>query len=348
MTTTETKLQREAKRMIVKAEREDGAAVKPTKPKAAKAKKKKRLCTRAYKKLARKHPVLAPLAWVGVGLMTVLGRGTQYGGKYGGRALAWSGVRVGRASRAASRRLAAKVLADIHRHKWVPEADLIDGKRPRELYRCDGQQFTSTEALNNYLRSVRGADRPKAGAAPQPELQLGATAKTAGRVLVLPAERSGGRHRTGHRLPGARSAADLVNAYRENINKIGARIVDLNDTTTRLRYAATAFGQAPRPDTLADLRNLCVGMERAMGALRDGIEDFGLTLKRPATPDGKGGGNLDPTLVNPYFNRAKEHADGIGMAFTQFIAAFEAFYAVEIRLASGTVATPNMDLSKTG
>src|SRR5512145_201994 len=347
MTTTETKWQREAKRMIVKAERE-GAAVKPTKPKAAKAKKKKRLCTRAYKKLARKHPVLAPLAWVGVGLMTVLGRGTQYGGKYGGRALAWSGVRVGRASRAASRRLAAKVLADIHRHKWVPEADLIDGKRPRELYRCDGQQFTNTEALNNYLRSVRGADRPKTDAAPQPELQLGATAKTAGRVLVLPAERSGGRHRVGHRLPGARNAADLVNAYRENINKIGARIVALNDTTAALRRAAAQFGETPLPGPLAELRNICVGMELAMGELHDSIDKFGALLKRPSEPGGRGGGNIAAELVNPFFGAAKEHVDAAGREFTRFIAAFEVYYATAIRLAANADQTPNLDLSRTG
>lgn len=347
MATVETKYHREAKRMVTKMEREGGAAVKLTKPKA-KTKKKKRLCTRAYKKLARKHPVLAPLAWLGVGLMTLLGRGTQYGGKYSGRALAWSGVRVGRVSRAASRRLAAKIIADIHKHKWVPEAELIDGKRPREFYRCDGQQFTNAQALNNYLRNLRAAGRPDRGTAPRPELQLGATAKTAGKVLVLPAERSGGRHRAGHRLPGARNAADLVNAYRENINQIGARIVALNDTTAALRRAAAQFGETPLPGPLAELRNICVGMELAMGELHDSIDKFGTLLKRPSAPGGRGGGNIAAELVNPFFGKAKEHVDAAGREFTRFIAAFEVYYATAIRLAANADETPNLDLSRTG
>lgn len=346
----DTKWHQQAKRMIDAAENEGGATVKVASGKTSKTpKKKKPIRTRAYKKLARNHPVAAPFAWLALALLTLIGKSTKGGVKYGARGLGWSGVRLGRGSKSASRRLARKIRADVNKRKWTTEGPSVNGKQPREHYLCGcGGSFTTAQALNRHLLDAhRGESRSSAKASP-PELQAGATAKTAGKVLVLPAEKGGGRHRDSHRLPGARSVDDLVKAYRPITIKIGARIVALNDSTARLRRAAVQFGETPLPNSLAELRNVCVGVERAMGALNEAIGEFGMLLKRPSDSDGKGGGNIAATLVNPYFIQAQQHADGVGLQFTRFIAAFEAFYAAQIRAAGGSVPTPNLDLSKTG
>jgi hypothetical protein len=341
----ESKWQTEGRRMLEADELERQARnLRPPRPKPAQKKKPARV--RAYKAVSSKHSGLAAALYLVVGLFTLIGKA----GKGSAIGLKWSGVGVGRTSRYTYRRLVTRAVVDIHRRKWVPEAPAVDGqRRPREHYRCCGEQFTTTQSLNRHLLAAHRGEKRQTTANPLPELQVGVTTKTAGKVLVLPAGQNGGRHRRSHQVPGARRVEDLVTAYRGSIDKIGARIVALNDTTGQLKRAAAQFGQTPKPKTLADLRNVCVGMEQAMGALRDAIGEFGMLLKRPGAPGDKGGGaNIEPTLVNQYFGRAQEHVDATGLEFTKFIAAFEAFYAMQIRMAGGQVPVPAMDLSKTG
>lgn len=329
-----TKWQAEAKRLIDKAERDGSATVKTSRKKPT----KKTWRARAYTKMARKHPVAAIPVWTVIALATLVGKSAK-----------WSGIGAGRGSRSAgkviSRHLGARVNADLHKRKWTPQAEPVDGRWPKEHYRCCGHSYTSTQTLNAHQLTHRSEGR-RGTRPPAATIQIATTASHAGKVLVLDAAKSGGRHRASHQLPRARNVNDLVTHYREHLNRIGVGIMAVNSTTRRLKQAATAFGtDTPCPGPLADLRAICVGMEVAMGALSEAIDEFATMLKKPGDA---GGANIAAELVNPYLTRAREYADATGREFTRFIAGFEVYYADAIRAAAHGAPLPAMDLSKTG
>lgn len=329
-----TKLQRQGERVI--RDTEHGP---PKRKDSGGSRKKKSLASRAKNKIRRKHWILRPVAYLGVGLLVGVGKCAK-----------WTAIGTGKASKWSGRKVVAKARRDLHTRKWVPEAPRPAGTRwfqRVESLECCGKHFHSVEGLNHHaVTAHRGEARQ--WAAPRPKIQRGHRRATEGKVIVRPAVAGGGRHRARHNIPDQRRADQLVAAYRAQLTKIGDKVMATEGNAKALVRAAKDFADTPKPRTLADLRDQCVGMERAGAELADAIDQYAAMLRRGAEDaSDRRGANLDPALVTPYMTRAAEYATQMGKEFTRFIAAFEDYYGLEI-LAARKKTTPAVDLSKTG
>lgn len=294
--------------------------------------RKKPLRVRAYRRLAkRKHRVLGALAYAGLGSGALLRASVK-----------WTVIGGGRGSRWAYRRVSRQVRTEAQRRKWTPPPG--NDRVPRSCVQsvCNPCQkpFNSPEALNQHMLAAHRHEQRQASR-PTHQIQRSVTRRTAGKTIVRPAVAGGGRHRLRHNLPGAKRIAELVAAYDPHLRKIGDLVMSAETAAAHLGRAAKAFGDQPTPRTLADLRAGAVGFERAMGILADALGNYARTLVVRA--------KVDPMVVRPYWDTAREHVENAGRCGTQFIAAFEELYSLQIAAANrADLAAPNLDLSKTG
>jgi hypothetical protein len=331
---TPTRLQAQASKTLREAE--EGPPVRRN----TGERKRKSLASRAKNKIGRKHKILRPLTYLTVGLLVGAGKCTKWTAIGAGKAGKWGGVR-----------LAHKVRTDMRKRKWVPAAPRPSGMsrfRAHVRYSCTcGKAYSSIEALNHHLVTGHRGEAKQYSKA-KPKIQRGHRRVTEGKVIVRPAGADGGgRHRARHNLPNARRVAAILAAHQEHLTKIGVAVMAADSAAAAFRRAAKEFADSPRPETLADLTEQCVGMERAGAAISDAIADYSRMLTREADPGDRRGANIDPALVRPFMRAAQEHAENMGREFTRFIAAFQEFYRPEI-MAARKKKTPNMDLSKTG
>jgi hypothetical protein len=330
---------RDLNRLQRRAEQELRDESGPPKRKDVDRRKKKSLAYRASRKIGSKHKILRPLTYVGVGLVVGAWKGTK-----------WTSIGVGKAGKWSGTRVASKVRTDMHRRKWVPEATRPKNAprftRYTQLTCACGKSCSSVEALNRHLvEKHRGETRNFA--TKRPKIQRGHTRRTNGKVIVRPAGTGGGRHRARHHLPSFQRVDAIIAAHREQITKIGETIMAADSAAAAFRRAAKQFAESPSPQTLRDLTEQCIGMERASASISDAIRDWERMLTRQADPGDRRGANIDPALVRPFTRAAREHVEAMGREFTRFIAAFQEFYRPEIAAARKKT-TPNMDLSKTG
>lgn len=329
-----TKLQRQGEAAIHDADR-------PAKRKDSGGRKRKSLASRTTNKIGRRHKIIRPVVYLTVGAAVVLAKATKVTAVGTGKAGKWGGTR-----------LAAKVNADMHRRKWVPEAtrpsNMPRFSRFTQLSCACGKTCSSVESLNRHLAEKhRGEERQYAKV--QPKIRRGHTRGTAGKVIVRPegAGTGAGRHRARHNLPSFQRVDAIIAAHRVHLTKIGEAAMATNNAAGALKRAAMELGSAPKPDDLAELAELCTGMERSFGAYSDSVSDWARMLMREADPGDRRGANIDSALVRPFERAIKEHLDQAGREFTRFVAAFHEFYRPEI-LAARKKKNPNIDLSKTG
>jgi hypothetical protein len=327
-----TKPQRQGEAMMRDAE--SG----PPRRKDSGGRKKKSLAYRAKSKIGRKHKILRPATYLTVGLLVGVREGVK-----------WTAIGAGKASQWSGKRLVAKARRDAHYRKWVPDTPRPAGTRwfqRVESLECCGRHFHSVEGLNHHAVTEHRGEA-KVWRAPRPKIQQGHRRTTEGKVIVRPVGAGGGRHRARHNLPSFRRVDAIIAAHRDHLTKIGDAVMATSNAAAALRRAAKEFGESPKPETLADLAEQCVGMERALGEWADAVADWGRMLTREADVGDRRGANIDPALVRPFTRSIQENLGLAGRDFTRFIAAFQEFYRPEIA-AARQKKTPNLDLSKTG
>lgn len=125
------------------------------------------------------------------------------------------------------------------------------------------------------------------------------------------------RPRTGKRAPGRAEA--LVRAYGKHADQIGARA--MNETIHgRMIRAAGRHLSDQSPQALSDLRDDVLGLQKALGVLREGLEDYARTLR---TAHGKRK-PLAASVVNPYFGKTVAGLSDAETALLAFLFNFEA------------------------
>lgn len=187
-------------------------------------------------------------------------------------------------------------------------------------------QFGSATHLNRHFEDVHDNEPLASAPSPPPRVRRRPDSNKT-RTAPTTTSRSP-KQGHGKRVPDTRRTAAAVKAYRTPMREIGDRAVTDNLPARMVRAGALRFGQSD-PKTLGEMRELVLGMERALAHLRDGTEDLARTLRTARTHRTA----INPELVNPYFGRAVSGLEAAEIAFTSFIAAFEQEYADAIRTA---------------
>lgn len=103
------------------------------------------------------------------------------------------------------------------------------------------------------------------------------------------------------------------------------------ETSTAARMVRAAGRQMAdsSPQSLTELREQVLGMERALAVLSEGFEDYARTLR---ADHGKRKG-LASEVVNPHFGKAVQGLTDAQVALSAFIYNFEDLYGPAIRAA---------------
>lgn len=137
----------------------------------------------------------------------------------------------------------------------------------------------------------------------------------------------GGRTKTGKRTPGR--AQILESTYGAPARAIGVRGMETSTAARMVRAAGRQMADSS-PQSLTELREQVLGMERALAVLGEGFEDYARTLR---SDHGKREA-LASEVVNPHFGKAVQGLTEAQVALSAFIFNFEDIYGPAIRAAA--------------
>lgn len=137
----------------------------------------------------------------------------------------------------------------------------------------------------------------------------------------------GSRTRPGKRAPGRTQV--LESAYGVHAKAIGVRGMETSTAARMVRAAGRQMADSS-PQSLRELREQVLGMERALNVLSEGFEDYARTLR---ADHGKRKG-LASEVVNPHFGKAVQGLTEAQVALSAFIFNFEDKYGPAIRAAA--------------
>lgn len=326
---SDTNLQRKARATLAKAEREERDVRKTG------TARRKPLRSRAYKRM-RKRSSWGPAAmvWLTVGLGELLGAGLMLGGKGVGLVAASGAERV---RGKVSTRKWVKALSDgtVLTPEQAARVMKASGWGKTRLVCACGEVHHSFESLNRHFLSTHANEEPAAVTRPLPKIVRGATAASAGKVIVLPVGTAvGGRHRP-NRVRGVSSATAqaAVVKYQPHITEIGKRALTVDNNSARIATAFKQYGDQPPPVYLTDMRATLAGFERAMMIAAESVDAYRLMLKRRK--------NVDGIVVDGPTKEMMDLLTAAGRQATIMIANFEVTYGVQIKVASEGVTVPD-------
>jgi hypothetical protein len=256
-----------------------------------------------------------------------------------------AGIGVGKGSAWAAPRVKAHVVNRAQRRKWTGHTPMsvvkANGKRTllrtsTECLGC-GEKHTSIQDMNRHFLEVHKGETPEPRTERTlPTIHKGATAKTAGKVIIKPHSTGPARHRTNRRNPNKIRAAHLVAAYGKTINSIGERSMASGGAASGI---ARGFGQwadampaKNQRNGVLDVQEMFASYERAMASAVDTLNEVGRELKAR---------NIEPALVNPAIASMASSLEDAGARATRFLAEFNDLYALAIAWAKQNVATPD-------
>ena len=248
----------------------------------------------------------------------------------------WAGVRIKQG-----------VVKQAQSRKWTDHVPAIvtdaDGKRTLRrtstvCWGC-GAEHHSIQEMNEHFLSAHKDETPEPRTERKlPTIHKGATAKTAGKVIVKlhpEAKRGPARHRRNRRNPSKRHVDRLVSKYGATIHQIGERSMSTGSAAP-VAQGFLKWSEAMPPlnkkGAVLDVQEMMAGMERAMAIAADAVADVARELKRR---------QVAPELVNAPFANMQDDLQNVGMRMTRFLANFNELYAVDIALARGEVARPS-------
>lgn len=337
-TPRKTKAQINAEKMIREIERES-AGLPPLSVKPARSKRKISIRKTVVDKIPRKMKLTRAAAHIVVGTAVGVAATVKYTAIGAGKA----GRVAGRGGRAGYRR----ARASAKRRQWP--SPVPDGATPAKRrwgrnavqatclgcgHRCD-----SLEELNRHYLEVHAEEKAEPRAKqPEHKVVRGATARTAGKVIVHPAPRGkrvpGGKHRPSRHRPNQHRVTNLVKAYKKPITEMGERSVTSGAAQGIVRgfqdWADTLPG--PGKPALNELQEMFAGLGRAGDAISEILEDIRRELVKR---------NIAPELVNPEIRAMRDMAEGIGVHSIRFLAGFNDLYSEFIRAAKKDVPVPD-------
>lgn len=182
-------------------------------------------------------------------------------------------------------------------------------------------KFPSARLLNDHFVLEHMDEEWLARPKPTPPVQRHpATPKT-----YTPKPPTNRRPQTGKRASGQAQHA----AYRAPATTIGKRAMN-KTVAARMIHAAGVRIAESSPQTLTELREQVLGVEQALGVLREGFEQYARTLR---AEHGRREG-LAPEIVNPHFGRASQGIADAETALAAFIFNFEEQFGPAIRAAA--------------
>lgn len=259
-----------------------------------------------------------------------------HGPKLAGKGGKWAGTRAGR-----------RIIAHTQRRRWTKHTPLLvtDEHGNKKIRRTStvcmgcGQQHASVQEMNRHYLEVHKDETPEPRTERKlPTIHKGATAKTAGKVIVKlhpEATRGPARHRHNRRNPAKTHVDRLVSKYQATVHQIGERSMSTGAAAPIARgFTQWADTMPPleKKGAVLDVQEMMAGLERAMAVASDAFADVARELKRR---------NVAPEIVNASFANMQSDAENIGARATRFLANFNELYAPQIAMAKGNVATPS-------
>lgn len=296
-------------------------AVKPTgdgTAKKARAKRRKKGRERRKKfinKIPRKYKKTRGIARLGLG----------------GVAALWGGAKItGRVAKWSSTKVAGRAKSTAQKRKWTPRA-AVAGWRSG-TYKCCGETYSSAAGLNDhFIKQHLNEDR--AGTDDQQDAVL---APTRGGVKVLLPPTHGDEKRKRRLIPVGKHrknkdrtpALAYLNAHRRKLDEIGVKAMTEIGETRAIAQGFRAWGDlkppAGREWTLAELRGILTGLERAILVGGEALDQMERTLNRPRESRGC---NIDQSVTRSGMRMARDGAADMARGVTRVIADFESTYA---------------------
>ncbi|HYY89720.1 MAG TPA: hypothetical protein VFA49_13055 [Chloroflexota bacterium] len=339
------RLQRRAQQVLNEADELDSGGERPNR----RSKLNRRpLRIRVSRRLRRKHPLLAGVAYLVIGALGVSGKGAAWTTGKAAKGATWTAGRAATSvkTKAATLRLVRSVedgavLSPEHAH-------VVLRRSRRQICAC-GTTYRSVELLTQHYLEAHANEAPaKVKPRPTPKIARGATARNSGKVIVLPVDtkptrsrtRPTGRHRPGN-LANPQPSLALIAHYRQQLNQAGKRATTMDGPSRTIANGFKAFGDQPAPRFLSDLRDAMAGLEQALNAGSQGVESYGKTLRRK---------RISSEVVNPRLVKLQEALELAAAHAAGLIADVEVAYNLHIRAAAGgglTAPDPEF-FSKTG
>lgn len=284
-------------------------------------------------KIPRKMRTTRALAHIVVG--TAVGIGIA--GRHGGRL-------AGRAGRAGYR----KARANAKTRRWAPVPDGATPVKRRwgasvhtTCLACGHSCHSLQEMNQHYLDQHANEAAEKRADRPGGRIQHGATARTAGKIIVHP-DRSAnrppaGRHRATRTAPHRVRALRLVEAYRPQIREIGETM----SNTASSRQIVKGFEMAldelaaatTRPGNAAvdKLQEIMAGFEWAGAGSAEQLHALERALIKRGVP-------VD--LTRPYFLKMREDLEDFSTQSVRLLATFTDLFGLHIAAAKQQLAAP--------
>lgn len=160
---------------------------------------------------------------------------------------------------------------------YVPEQGEIP---PRKFargasYVCCGRRFKSVEWLNQHHEEAHGGENPEVAKKAKPKLYISKTAKTLGKVTVVPTgDKPTGRHRPSKATPAKTRVDALIAAHRDAMDKIGEKAVMDDDSAARFIHRGFQQLEGEKVGTISQIQATLLGLERAVGGGAEAISAY--------------------------------------------------------------------------
>jgi hypothetical protein len=291
----------------------------------------------AVGKIPAKYEATRWLAKVGLATSWYLWRGARNTTVF----TAKHGARAGRKVAGHTRTIAQERVERSQERSW-------DRRKPIQCV-C-GASFRNPQAANAHMVRAHFNEPPawlgvdEAARKKGTGVRLVASNRGKKKRVVLPEQRrkTSGAHR--ERPDGRRenqAKVILTDAYRKKLDKIGETVMSENGAARNIGQAFAAWGDQ-RPRKLSELREIAVGLERAMAMAKDAMDSYERYLNRPGIDGGMG---VAPEVTRGSFLKAKDGFDAASRAMTMHIATIESEYGAYIA-AARRLPPPAIDLAR--
>lgn len=243
------------------------------------------------------------------------------------RAGRWAGVRV-----------KGRVVRQAQSRKWTTHmpAIMTDENGRRRIRTTTtvclgcGEKHNSVQEMNTHYLTKHKDETPEPRTERKlPTIHKGATAKTAGKVIVKlhPEAKAGpARHRSNRRNPAKTNANQLVAKYGATVSQIGERTMSDGSAALIARgfhqWAEDVPGMGDKQSVLR-IQEMMAGLERALHQASDTVNDVAREYKRLG---------VAPEVVNAPFANIQARLAEAAVQATFFLGNFNIEYAPEIAI----------------